>query len=145
MIHRSLTISLVLFAFSSLLRAQDQANFTQFYLNPYTLNPSFAGIDGKTAISFIYRKQWVDIDGGPSIANFSLHTPINAKTSVGMSMINDSRGLLNNSALLFSFGYNLPVADHSFVRFGISAGGSWNTVDWEKLGAFNDRALGNLA
>jgi type IX secretion system PorP/SprF family membrane protein len=124
--------------------AQDQANFTQFYLNPYILNSSFAGIDGKTSISFIYRKQWMNVDGGPSIANFSLHTPINTKTSTGLSVTNDSRGLLNNTSLLFSFGYNLPIEKHSFLRFGISAGAAWNMIDFKKLDGFTDQALGNL-
>src|SRR5688500_13602883 len=107
---------LILCGISSVIKGQDQANFTQFYLNPYILNPSFAGIDGKTSVSFIYRRQWMNIDGGPSIANFSLHTPINAKASTGLSVTNDSRGLLNNTSLLLSFGYNIPVAKTSFFR-----------------------------
>lgn len=125
-------------------QGQDQANFTQFYLNPYLLNPSFAGIDGKTSLSFIYRKQWMGIDGAPTISNFSLHTPINTKTSAGLSVTNDSRGLLNNSSVLFSFGYNIALEKKSFLRFGISAGGAWNIVDWKKLEGFTDQALVNL-
>jgi type IX secretion system PorP/SprF family membrane protein len=137
-------ITIFLCGISSLSKAQDQANFTQFYLNPYILNPSFAGIDGKTALGIIYRKQWINIDGGPSIANFSLHTPINTKMSTGLSVTNDSRGLLNNSSILFSFGYNIKLEDHSFLRFGISAGGAWNTIDLKRLQGFNDQALGNI-
>lgn len=128
---------------STVSEAQDQSNFTQFYLNPYIINPSFAGVDGQSAFSVMYRRQWMNIDGGPSIANISLHTPVNAKTSVGLCITNDKKGLLNNSALLFSFGYNVSIADHSFLRFGISAGGSWNTVDFEKLET-TDPAIVNI-
>jgi type IX secretion system PorP/SprF family membrane protein len=144
MIRRSPLVCLVFLAITFSAVAQDQANFTQFYLNPYMLNPSFAGIDGKTSFSLIYRKQWMDIEGGPAIANFSLHTPINPKISTGLSITNDQRGLLNQTSLLVTFGYNIPVQEHSFLRFGISAGGGWNTVDMEKLADINDNALGNL-
>ena len=142
---RRLLFCLIICAVTSGTYAQDQANFTQFYLNPYILNPSYAGIDGKTSVSLIYRRQWLNLDGGPSIANFSLHTPINPKTSTGLSVTNDSRGLLNHTSLLFSFGYNLELEKNSHLRFGISAGGSWNTVDMNKLQGFNDQALGALS
>ncbi|HEY0656636.1 MAG TPA: PorP/SprF family type IX secretion system membrane protein [Chryseosolibacter sp.] len=127
----------------SSLRAQDQANFTQFYLNPYLINPSYAGIDGQSALSLIYRRQWMNIDGGPSIANVSLHTPINPRTAVGLSVTNDKKGLLTNSALRISFGYNAMIAEHSSIRFGISAGGSWNSLDMEQINT-NDPAFANV-
>lgn len=85
------------------------------------------------------------IDGGPAIANVSLQGPVTPRASWGLSITNDSKGLLNNSSLLLSFGYNIPLAEHSFVRFGISAGGAWNMVDMEKLESVsNDGALVNL-
>jgi type IX secretion system PorP/SprF family membrane protein len=127
----------------SSLRAQDQANFTQFYLNPYLINPSYAGIDGQSALSLIYRRQWMNIDGGPSIANFSLHTPVNPSTAIGLSLTNDKKGLLTNSAIRISFAYNAIIADHSSIRFGISAGGSWNSLDMSAINP-NDPAIANV-
>jgi type IX secretion system PorP/SprF family membrane protein len=144
MIQRALLVCLVLSSLTFTVIGQDQANFTQFYVNPYVLNPSFAGIDGKTSLSLIYRRQWMNIDGGPSVANFSLHTPINTRTSTGFSVTNDQRGILNKTSLLFTFGYNIPIQLHSFFRFGISAGGAWNTIDMSKLEGFTDNALANL-
>lgn len=133
----------ILINISTILKGQDQTNFTQFYLNPYLINPSFAGFDGQTALTIIYRKQWMNIDGGPSIGNLSIHTPINSKTSTGLSVTNDKRGLLNNSSILLTFGYNLAISEHSNLRFGISAGGSWNKVDIDKLEA-TDPAIANI-
>jgi type IX secretion system PorP/SprF family membrane protein len=124
--------------------AQDQTNFTQFYLNPYLINASYAGIDGQASVSLLYRNQWSTINGGPRISNLSLHVPVNKRTSVGFSVTNDKKGLLDNSALLLTFGYNVPLEDHAFLRFGISGGGSWNTVDLQKLEGINDPAMSNL-
>lgn len=140
---RWLLFLLVLSSF--LAKAQDQTNFTHFYLNPYLVNPSYAGIDGQTALSLIYRKQWMDVEGAPTIANFTLQTPVSPRVSFGISLTNDVRGLLNNSAALLTFGYNIPLADKAFIRFGISGGGTWNTVDMNKLESLNsDPALANI-
>jgi type IX secretion system PorP/SprF family membrane protein len=141
LLRNALIVSLVIPLCS---HAQDQTNFTQFYLNPYILNPSFAGIDGKAAVSLIYRKQWIGIDGSPTISNFSFQAPINVKMSTGMSVTNDNRGILNNTSLLFTFGYSIPLQPASYLRFGISGGAAWNMVDWKKLDGFSDRAIANL-
>ena len=124
---------------------QDQTNFTQFYSNPYLYNPSYVGIDGQSAVSFMYRKQWMSVEGGPAIANFSLQTPLSPRAGFGISITNDARGLLNNSSVLLTFGYNVALAEHSFIRFGISGGGAWNTLDMAKLESLNDDpALANI-
>ncbi|MCU0367600.1 MAG: PorP/SprF family type IX secretion system membrane protein [Cyclobacteriaceae bacterium] len=125
--------------------AQDISNFTQFFVNPYTLNPSFAGIDGRNAMTLSYRKQWAGVEGGPTIANFSYHTPLKSGLNIGINVANDSRGILTNSGLLFTAAYSLKISEGNFIRFGISGGGSWNTVDLAKLDDLgNDLALVNL-
>lgn len=130
---------------SSFAAAQDQTNFTHFYLNPYLFNPSYAGIDGQSSLSVIYRKQWMTVDGAPQIANFTLQSPVSPRVSFAISLTNDTKGLLNNSSALLTFGYNIPLAEKAFVRFGISGGGTWNSIDMNKLEALNgDPALGNI-
>jgi type IX secretion system PorP/SprF family membrane protein len=142
--YRSRSVSLLLFI-SSFAHAQDQTNFTQFYLNPYLINPSYVGVDGQAALSIIYRKQWMTVEGAPTIANFSLQTPLSPRAGFGLSITNDVKGLLNNSSILLTFGYNIPLAKNSFIRFGISGGGAWNTLDMNKLESLgNDLALGNI-
>lgn len=135
----------LLFLISTFANAQDQTNFTQFYVNPYLYNPSYVGIDGQTALSLAYRKQWMTVDGAPAIANLSLQTPLSPRAGFGLSITNDTRGLLNNSSILLTFGYNIALAEHAFIRFGISGGGTWNSVDMSKLEAMNDDpSLGNV-
>ena len=78
------------------------------------------------------------IQGAPVIGNFTLQTPLSARAGFGLSVTNDARGLLNNSSALLTFGYNIPLAKHSFFRFGISAGGAWNTLDLARLQSMSD-------
>ncbi|HEU5146364.1 MAG TPA: PorP/SprF family type IX secretion system membrane protein [Chryseosolibacter sp.] len=143
--RRSFWSSVILIFAASFANAQDQTNFTQFYINPYLYNPSYVGIDGQSALSIIYKKQWMTIDGGPTIANVTLQTPITPRAGFGLSITNDARGLLNNSSVLLTFGYNVALADKSFLRFGISGGGTWNTLDMTKLESMSDDpALANI-
>lgn len=132
--------------FMSLIAAgQDQSNFSQFYLNPYLYNPSYVGIDGQSALSLTYKKQWMTVQGAPTIANFTLQTPLSPRAGFGLSITNDARGLLNNSSVLLTFGYNVALAKNAFIRFGISGGGAWNTLDMAKMESLNnDPALANI-
>ncbi len=129
---------------SSLTFAQDIGNFTQFFFNPYSLNPSFAGIDGRSALYAAYRKQWSGIEGSPTIANLSFHSPIGTRLSFGFNAANDKRGLLSNSGALLTLAYSVPLGEGMYFRFGISGGGSWNTIDLNKIqnpNLINDPAL----
>lgn len=125
--------------------AQDPTNFTQFFVNPYLINPSYAGMDGQSAMSLVYKDQWTKIDGAPTIANFSLHTPVNPKMSTGLSVTNDKRGIFNNSSVLASYVYNLGLKKtNTYFRFGLSLGGTWNGVDQEKVEMVTDPLLGKI-
>jgi type IX secretion system PorP/SprF family membrane protein len=138
-------ISILLALITSLAHAQDISNFTQFFFNPYAINPSFAGIDGHGALFLTYRKQWSGIESSPTIANFSYHAPVAAGLSLGLNIANDKRGLLNNSGMLLTAAYSIPLGEHSFFRFGISGGGSWNTIDLAQIENITaDPALANL-
>src|SRR5712664_2317980 len=106
----------------------DISNFTQFFLNPYTLNPSYAGIEGRTALFAGYRKQWSSIDGAPVIANFSLHTPLSSKLNFGFSATSDKRGIAQVSAAMLTIGYTAVIDNTTSVRFGLSAGYGSNAV-----------------
>ncbi len=125
--------------------AQDTGNFTQFFFNPYSFNPSFAGIDGRGALFLAYRKQWSGIEGGPTVANFSFHGPLKSGLSMGVNAANDKRGILSNSGLLVTMAYSVSLGESNYLRFGISGGGSWNTVDLSKIQNMGtDPALTNL-
>src|SRR5438034_2056918 len=99
--------------------AQDISNFTQFFINPYTLNPSYAGVEGRTALFAGYRKQWSAIDGAPVIANFSFHTPINKQLNFGMALANDKRGITQVSSALATIGYTVALDNTTAIRFGL--------------------------
>jgi len=142
---RIFLFSILSVVFCGELLSQDASNFTQFFINPYSYNPSYAGAEGRTALFLSYRKQWANIEGGPTIANFSLHGPVSKKRlGYGLNFTNDTRGVLNTSGLTLGFGYTVPMSDHTSIRFGISIGGAWNMVKLEDIQDVSDPALAEL-
>ncbi len=131
---------LVLFCNSSAGYGQDISNFTQFFINPYTINPSYTGVEGQTALFLGYRKQWASINGGPAIANFSAHTPISQKMGLGFSATSDKRGITLVSAAMVSVSYTATIDNTTSFRFGLSAGVGSNTVDLSNIN-FPDPAI----
>jgi type IX secretion system PorP/SprF family membrane protein len=126
--------------------AQDISNFTQFFINPYTLNPSYAGVEGRLALFAGYRKQWTSIEGAPTISNFSLHAPISNSLNFGLSVTSDKRGIAQVSAGMATIGYNAIIDKETSVRFGLSAGYGFNNVNYANanVGDPNDPVLTNL-
>ncbi len=126
------------------LTAQDLTNFTQFFINPYTFNPSYAGIEGRSALFLAYRKQWAGIEGAPTIANFSFHTPLAGGLNFGLNLANDTRGILNTSGMMLTLGYTVALEHQKFIRFGLSGGAVWNGIDTKEIPDLTDPALMNL-
>jgi type IX secretion system PorP/SprF family membrane protein len=91
---------------------QNTANFTQFFVNPYSINPSFAGIDGQNALFLAYRKQWADVENAPTTINFSYHAPLKAGLNVGFNVNNYTRSVLSTTGMQMSVAYALPVGEH---------------------------------
>ena len=103
----------VIIAYSS--NAQNTYNFTQFYFNPALLNSSYTGSDGRLAAYVSYRKQWVGIEGAPTIANFSLQTALVNRASFGLNVSNDKNGVISSSGILFTGGYSISPGATSLV------------------------------
>lgn len=109
--------------------AQDNNDFAQFFVNSATLNPSYTGIDGQSALYLGYRKQWAGVPGGPTLGQASLQGLISKKLAGGLTLSSNKRGLLNSSSVLFTGGYHIMVAEEKMIRFGLSIGSVWNRVD----------------
>ncbi|MBX2970344.1 MAG: PorP/SprF family type IX secretion system membrane protein [Cyclobacteriaceae bacterium] len=144
-IGRFYFFSVLLALLSGELFSQDATNFTQFFINPYTYNPSYAGADGRAALFLGYRKQWANIQGGPAIANLSLHGPTTkGGLNFGLNIINDTRGVLNTSGATLGLGYSTSLSDQVALRFGVTIGGAWNMVNLEEIEDASDPALAEL-
>jgi type IX secretion system PorP/SprF family membrane protein len=120
---------LIFLFFTTTISAQDNTDFVQFFVNSASLNPSYTGIDGQTALYLGYRRQWAGVPGGPALGQASLQGLVSKKLAGSLTISTNKRGLLSTSAFLFTGGYHIMVAEDKMVRFGLSLGGAWNRLD----------------
>ncbi|MGK7392348.1 MAG: PorP/SprF family type IX secretion system membrane protein [Candidatus Cyclobacteriaceae bacterium M2_1C_046] len=136
---------LIFFLFSPVfLYAQVNTNFTQFFINPYLYNPSYAGADAQSSLFVSYRNQWTGFEGAPSVANASFHSPAGKNVGVGINLSNEEKSILQTSSAMLSFSYAIPLGTGSFLRFGISGGGAFSGVDLDEIEDLADPAFSGL-
>ena len=129
------------------LYAQDNSNLSHYFMNPYVINPSFAGTDGRPSIFLNYRMQWAGIDGAPTIANASFHTPLGNMMGLGVNINNFQRGVLNTTSAIVSNAVGIKLTDKFILRFGASVGAASNTVDMDVVnsGGVDPNILDDIA
>lgn len=99
---------------------QNTPVFRQFYFNPYLFNPAFAGIDGYTKVSVLYRKQWVGFNNAPTGAGLSIEHPTLNKVSFGFNVLSSEIVALRTTSIHATFAYRIPLAANHYLFFGLS-------------------------
>ncbi|GAC1588314.1 MAG: hypothetical protein NVS3B19_07820 [Ginsengibacter sp.] len=71
------TIYILIYFFSGAsIFAQQKPQYSQYILNPFLLNPAFAGLDNLVDIKMSHRHQWVGIDGAPVTTYLTVNGPV---------------------------------------------------------------------
>lgn len=109
---------------SSMLFAQQEAQFTQYNDNQLYYNPAYAGSHDMMNVTVLHRSQWVGIKGAPSTQSILLHTPLPKNLGLGITVLNDKIGPMNHTWLMGDLSYSLKLneAGDSRLAFGIKGG-----------------------
>ncbi len=129
---RHIIITIIAFMISTLMWSQQDAQYTQYMYNMSVINPAYT-TDNIGVINFgvLHRTQWVGVDGAPKSSNLFVHTPINEKIEVGLSLINDNIGdVVKENNLFADFAYKLDLEEHGNLSFGLKAGFTFFDVDF---------------
>jgi len=119
--------STVLFFISavSALQAQQDAQFSQYMFNSLVINPAYAGYKESLNASLLHRDQWGGIDGAPKTQSLVVDGAFSTdkKVGLGLVIVNDKNGLLNQSSAYINYAYRLRTgSDEGRLAFGIAAG-----------------------
>ncbi len=107
---------------SSLVFAQQDPLYSQYFNNPMLINPAFAGSNERLYAGAAYRSQWTGIEGGPVTLNFNSHIGlVNNKVGVGMLAVQDQLGDIKNTQYGGVFSYRIKLSNSTF-SFGMQAG-----------------------
>ncbi len=121
--RKRITLTMLIIFGSISLWAQQDAMFTHYMYNTIAVNPAYAGSRDALTITALHRSQWVNFGGAPTTQTLTVHTPmLNNKLGLGLSIVNDKIGPINNTSANIDFAYVLKVSENSKLAFGLKGG-----------------------
>lgn len=103
--------------------AQQDPMYTMYMWNTLSVNPGYAGSADLFTVTGLMRQQWVGLDGAPSTQTLTAHTPLNEPSlGVGLSVVHDQVGPVNNTLVFADVAYRLHVTESSRLAFGLKVG-----------------------
>lgn len=130
-------VLLVLFAID--IQAQQNPHYTQYMYNMNIMNPAYAGSKESLSGGLLYRAQWVGIDGAPTTATFSIHSPIGKNVGLGISVLSDKIGPVEEKNVNGDFSYTLSLGGENRLALGLKAG-----ANFQNIGLFSEIGNGNI-
>jgi type IX secretion system PorP/SprF family membrane protein len=110
--------------------SQQMPMYSQYIMNGFLVNPSFAGRDGYTSINLTVREQWVGLSGAPGTFAASFQTRIlknsyiskstsvrkdivkptrGGKVGLGGYVFNDQNGAMRRTGFHAAYAYHIPM------------------------------------
>lgn len=124
------------------LNAQQVPMYSQYVMNGFLINPSFAGNDGYTSVNLTAREQWLGLPNSPSTYAVSFQTRI-LKTSfiqrstsvrkklvrptrggnvgLGGYVFNDQNGIIRRTGFEAAYAYHITLRNYRQLSFGLGA------------------------
>jgi type IX secretion system PorP/SprF family membrane protein len=123
--------------------AQQVPMYSQYMMNGFLINPSFAGRDGATTVNLTVREQWVGMTGAPSTYAASFQTRIlknsfiskstsvkkdivkptkGGKVGLGGYIFNDNNGIMRRTGIQAAYAYHIPLGSTAGVPNSLSFG-----------------------
>ena len=101
------------------------------YLNTaYLFNPAFSGIEGKTEITVLNRRQWTDVQGAPETQFMAFNGNQNdLKFGYSGYAFNDVTDIVSRSGFYGSYAWHVKFSDQNSLSLGMGAGYVNNTIN----------------
>jgi type IX secretion system PorP/SprF family membrane protein len=109
--------------------AQQDPHYTQYMYNMNVINPAYAGSKENLSFGLLYRKQWIEIEDAPTTFSLSGSAPIGKNVGLGLSIISDKIGPVEENNVYGDFSYTLNLGGERRLALGLKAG-----VTFQKIG-----------
>lgn len=127
---RNILPAIVLSSFFGVAFGQQVPMYSQYVMNGFLINPSFAGRDGYTTVNLTVREQWVGMTGAPSTFAASFQTRIlknsyiskstsvrknivkptkGGKVGLGGYVFNDNNGIMKRTGVQLAYSYHISM------------------------------------
>ena len=109
---------------------QQEGQYSLYMLNPYQTNAAYAGLDNSLSFTGVFRKQWVGLNGSPTMQNMNVHLPVYIiKGGVGLNLNNITYGAEQNLSATLSYAYHKEVGDIGILSIGAGGGFYQKSLD----------------
>lgn len=119
---------IVVFLIATQMYGQQDPQYTQYMYNMNVINPAYAGSRENLSFGLLYRTQWTGIDGAPQTGTFFGHLPVGEKVGLGLSVISDQIGPVQETNAYADFSYTLKLGGPHRLAFGIKAGATFHDI-----------------
>lgn len=119
--------------FTNINFGQQDPQYTQYMYNMNVVNPAYAGSKEALSLGMLFRKQWVNLDGAPTTYTFSGHTPLKKNLGVGLSLIADELGPVNETNVYADVSYVIRLTEKQKLAFGIKTGATFHKIDFATI------------
>ncbi len=126
-------IALLGLLFVSEINAQQDPHYTQYMYNMNVINPAYAGSKENLSFGLLYRKQWVDIEDAPTTFTASGSSPIGKNVGIGLSVISDKIGPVEENNIYGDFSYTLNLGGEHRLAFGVKTGVTLHKIDFNRI------------
>jgi type IX secretion system PorP/SprF family membrane protein len=115
------------------LRAQQDPHYTQYMYNMSVMNPAYAGSKESISGGLLFRKQWVEIEDAPTTGTFFIHSPVGRNVGLGLSVISDKIGPVEENNVYADFSYTLNLGGEHKLAFGLKGGLTMHKIDFNTI------------
>ncbi|KQN32483.1 hypothetical protein ASE92_17950 [Pedobacter sp. Leaf41] len=133
---RILQILSVLLLCSTLAKAQQDAQFSQYMFNGIYINPAYAGYKEQLNVHAFYRTQWTGIQGAPKTVSIAVDAIANdGNVGLALQVSSDKLGAQRNQSVYGNYAYRIRLnADGtSRLAFGLGVGAVQLGIDGAML------------
>lgn len=110
------------------MHGQQDPQYTQYMYNMNIVNPAYAGSKENLSFGLLYRNQWARIDGAPETGTFFGHSPLGNNLGLGVSVISDHIGPVNETNAYVDLSYTLRLGGEHRLAFGVKAGATFHDI-----------------
>ncbi|WP_329806000.1 PorP/SprF family type IX secretion system membrane protein [Flavobacterium facile] len=127
--------------------AQQDPHYTQYMYNMSVMNPAYAGSKESLSLGLLHRRQWIELEDAPTTSTFFGHSPVGKNVGLGLSVISDKIGPVQEDNVYGDFSYTLKLGGEHKLALGLKAGLTLHNVDYltkisPSLPQQNDGAFG---
>jgi type IX secretion system PorP/SprF family membrane protein len=114
--------------------AQQLPLSSQYYTNPFVINPALTGSGENTQAFLTHRSQWTGITGSPQTSYLTIDGPIDEKNiGLGLKVFSDVTDIISRVGATVNYSYRLKINDDNNVLFGLGIGVINNKIDFSKV------------